>query len=137
MKVLLMFLMVFLFLFASVGCKKDSPTVFDSPAEVIKSNEKIFIVDRTGKKWDVTHAVDRYGFKADQFQFGLGPKAIPPLQNPQFLKPGDPGYPASFDQTLIIGTRLKNDARAYPIFMMKTYEIVDEEFDSTFVAVAY
>jgi len=137
MKVLLILLTLFAFILVFTGCQKDSPTVFDSPAEIIRSGEKIFIVDRTGKKWDVTHAVNQYGFQADQFQFGLGPNAIPPLLNPQFLNPGEPGYPANFDETLIIGTRIKGDARAYPIFMMKTYEIVDEEFDSTFVAVAY
>lgn len=121
------------------GCSQDS-NVNDfsgQKANVQLSGESILIVDRTGKKWDVTHAVKTYGFVAEEFQFGLGPNAITPILNPQMLSPGDPGYPADFESFLVIGTELNGDIRAYPISVMTRHEIADERFDSTYVAVAY
>lgn len=104
---------------------------------VIKKEGKIFIEDRTGKQWDVTHAVEKYGFKAEQFQFGLGPFAIQPIMNPNFIEPGDPEYPAPNENFLVIGTTLNGDTRAYPINVLSRHEIANEKFDRTFVAVGY
>ncbi|RME00405.1 MAG: DUF3179 domain-containing protein [Calditrichaeota bacterium] len=101
------------------------------------SGQKIYIVDQTGKRWDVTHAVEKYGFKAEAFQYGLGPDAIPPLLHPEMLSPGEPGYPGAHDSFLVLGARIEEEARAYPIDVMSRHEIVDEVFDATYVAVAY
>jgi hypothetical protein len=95
------------------------------------------IEDRTGKRWDVTHAENKYGLKAERFQFGLGPNAIPPILNPEFLSPGEVGYPASDQTFLVIGTALNNDPRAYAISDLIRHEVAEELFDSTYVAVAY
>ncbi|UCG51219.1 MAG: hypothetical protein JSW58_13635, partial [Candidatus Latescibacterota bacterium] len=72
--------------------------------EVKEKGEKIFIVDHTGKKWDVTHAVEKYGFDPTQFEFGLGPNAIPPIIDPGMLSPGDPNYPDEGGTFVVIGT---------------------------------
>ncbi len=104
---------------------------------VIKKEGKILIEDRTGKQWDVTHAVEKYGFKAEEFQFGLGPFAIQPIMNPEFIGPGAPGYPAPNENFLVIGTTLGGDTRAYPISVLSRHEIANDEFDRTFVAVGY
>jgi hypothetical protein len=111
--------------------------IANGPSNVISENDKIFIVDRTGKRWDVTHAENNYGLKAELFQFGLGPNAIQPILNPKFVSPGDPGYPASTQTFLVIGTALNNDPRAYSISDLTRHEVADERFDSTYVAVAY
>ena len=97
----------------------------------------ILIVDRTGKEWDVTHAVNEYGFIAEDFQFGLGPNAIRPIQNPQFLQPGDPDYPDTTEAFLVIGVEYANDARAYPINVLSRHEIANEEIGGDIVAVGY
>lgn len=107
------------------------------PRDVINDNGRIFIQDRSGKRWDVTHAEQVYGLKADKFQFGLGPGVIPPILNPEFIQPGQPGYPNPDESFLIIGTDINNIQRAYPISVLTRHEVVDEQFDSTYVAVAY
>lgn len=98
---------------------------------------KFFIVDRTGKSWDVTHAKEKYNMDPFAFQFGLGPFAITPLLNPEMLAPGDPGYPEVPSPFMVLGVSLANDPRAYPIRVLSWYEIADEVFGETHVAVAY
>lgn len=109
--------------------------------EVIDENgepqERIFIVDKTGKQWDITHAVSKYGFDKHKFQFGLGPNAIPPILKPEFIRPGENGYPDQSDGFLMMGVNLEEDARAYPLSIMSSHEVVDDRFEETFVAVAY
>ena len=63
----------------------------------------MLIVDDTGKEWDVTHAEENYGLKAENFQFGLGPFAITPIQDPQFVFEGEPGFPGPDETFLVIG----------------------------------
>jgi hypothetical protein len=100
-------------------------------------NDSIFIIDRTGKRWDVTHAVNEYGFVAGQFQFGAGPYAIRPILEPEMLSPGDPGYPASDESMRVIGTSLNGSVRAYPLHILAGHEIADEKFGNIYVAVGY
>jgi hypothetical protein len=52
---------------------------------VIEEDDKIFIQDQTGKSWDITHAVNRYGFAASYFQSGLGPFALTPITEPLYF----------------------------------------------------
>ena len=115
--------------------------VVEAPEIIIKPDSsdsvRIFIIDHTGKEWDVTHAVNEYGFKAEQFQYGLGPNAINPILEPEFISPGDPGYPSVDDDDLVIGTVINNIVRAYPISIIWKHEIVNDQFGMTYVAVAY
>lgn len=109
----------------------------DSQIEIFKENDKVFIQDRTGKKWDVTSAVENFDMKADKFQFGLGPNAIPPIINPRILKDGEAGYPPELDESLIFGVAMSKDARAYSKNQLSRREVVDEKFGTKYVAVAY
>jgi len=111
-------------------------------AEVIfepdsSDSNRIFIRDRTGKEWDVTHAVNKYEFDPERFQFGAGPFAIKPILQPQFISRGDPGYDSIDENTIVIGTFIKRNARAYPLYILGSHEIVDENFGTTYVAVGY
>jgi len=124
------------------GCKDSvviQPLTQDLAGEEGKKEEqkRIFIVDRTGKKWDITHAVEKYGFDPDKFEYGLGPMAIPPILNPEMLSPGDDGYPQDTGRFTILGTELNGDVRAYPLTVMIRHEIVNEQFGDAHVAVAY
>ncbi len=125
----------FLALITISNCSKTPSE--SAPAVVKENNERIIIVDRTGKEWDVTHAVKRYGMKAENFQFGLGPFSITPLDHPPLISPGDPGYPGSRENFLVIGVRLNNDIRAYPIGTMLCFEVANETIGQQEVAVAY
>ena len=107
------------------------------PRDIIREDGKVFIVDETGKRWEVTHAEKEYGLKAENFQFGLGPNAIPPIRNPKFYSPGDPSYPVSTETFLVLGTMINGESRAYPIGVMSAHEVAIESFDSTHVTVAY
>jgi hypothetical protein len=109
----------------------------EEQAEVIRSGDQIFIKDKTGKNWEVTHAVNNYGFDADRFRAGLGPSAIPPIIDPKMLNRGDFGFPKNDETFLIIGTTLNGDTRAYSLDALSRHEVADERFDSTYVAVAY
>ena len=130
------FLIVILAATILTGCKDIVPS--PQKASIKKGKGKILIRDRTGKEWDVTHAVRNYGFKAVEFQFGLGPETIPPLMNPEFLSPGDPDYPDGDNSMVIIGFELNGEARAYPLWTLKFFEVVNDQFDeTTFVSPAY
>jgi len=100
-------------------------------------DQKIYITDRTGKKWDVTHAMANYGFDTKNFQYGLGPYAITPINNPEMLSPGEPGYPADNSGEAIIGLNIDGDARAYPIRILSRHEVVNDRVGGKDVAVVY
>jgi len=106
-------------------------------ADVIRQDGKILIKDRTGKLWDITHAVNEYNFDPNIFAHGLGPFAITPIQNPQMLSPGDPDYPDKGNGTVVLGTIFNDEARAYPLGVLINHEIANEKFGRTHVSVAY
>ncbi len=110
----------------------DEPT--DRPDS---SDTKIVITDRTGKSWDVTHAVLEYGFDPDGFQFGIGPHAIQPIMRPEMLCKTDAGYPSAANGMLVMGVELNGAVRAYPLTVMSRHEVAIEKFGEAHVAVAY
>lgn len=129
--------MTFAILLALTFIACDSGFNNKDSTSIERKNGKTVLIDQTGKRWDITHAVQKYQMNPDNFEFGLGPQAIQPILNPKFLNPGDPGYPESNEDFLVIGTTLSNDTRAYPISVLTQHEIIDEEFGNTQVAVAY
>ena len=83
-----------------MGCSTDTTYNSLSPDQSSSSvlqQEQVFITDRTGKLWDVTHA-QKYGLDPSGYEYGLGPYAIRPLNNPLMLTPGDAGYPSPAPQ---------------------------------------
>ena len=107
------------------------------PARVFQEEGNVLITDRTGKSWDVTHARDQYDLQPSGFQFGLGPFAIRPINNPLMWAPGESGYPETGGIFLVLATQLNGFTRAYPIAIMSRHEIANEKFGETHVAVAY
>lgn len=101
-----------------------------------QGQEPLVIQDRTGKTWDVAHALN-YNMQPAGFQYGLGPFAIKPIMDPRMLSPGDQNYPANFDNFRVMGTSLNGFTRAYPIDVMSRHEVANEQFGETHVAVAY
>lgn len=130
-----------LFAAALIGCTQSTSVETITPVEdktpPKKTGDKFIITDQKGNRWDVTHAVNAYGMTASKFQFGLGPNAIPPINFPNYWLPGETGFPPASRDFLVIGTDISNDARAYPIFVMKSHEIVNEFISDSAVAVAY
>ncbi|NIR70101.1 DUF3179 domain-containing protein [candidate division KSB1 bacterium] len=114
-----------------------SEDIEGDPDDFVDEKEQIFITDQTGKRWDITHAVNAYGFVPERFQHGLGPNAIPPILNPEMISPGEPGYPEDNAGFTVLGTSLNSLPRAYSLSVLSRHEIVDETFRDTHVAVAY
>lgn len=96
-----------------------------------------FLVDRTGKSWNIRHAIDEYGMVPGDFQFGLGPDAIRPVNDPQFLTESDEAYPEADETFLVIGAEFDGEARAYPLHILRQREVVNEFVQDAHVAVAY
>ncbi len=113
----------------------NSDNIVDDNNE--EPQEKIYITDQTGKRWDVTHAVSEYGFDAENFQYGLGPYAIRPINDPEMISPGEPGYPDKNSAETVIGLNINGDARAYPIRTMKSHEVANDRVGGKHVAVVY
>ena len=116
------------------SCDTLSP---NDETKVVREDNKIFIVDNTNKKWDVTHAVEVYNFKAESFNHGLGPYAIRPINDPKMISPGESGYPGSNETTQIIGANLFGDKRAYPLNVLTSHEMVNETIGGQPLAVGY
>lgn len=99
--------------------------------------DEFTLVDIAGKKWDIAYALKNYGFKKENFQYGIGIKAIQPILDPTFYNPGDQGYPSPDKTSLIIGFSLHDITRAYPITVMSRHEVIDEIYQDEHVAIAY
>ncbi len=136
MRVQILFLLVIFTVSLTItGCELGNSN--QDEAEVIRNGDQIFIRDNTGKSWNVTHAVNKYGFTPEKFQFGLGPYAIPPILEPKMVERGESGYPGINEDFLVIGTTFNDDTRAYPLNVLSRHEVADENFDMVYVAVAY
>ncbi len=123
-----------LFWISGCGDSSGSPS---GPFGIEGDAGRIFIVDKTGKRWDVTYAKNEFGFEPDEFEIGSGPFSLRPILNPQMLSAEEDGYPAENATFLILGTRLNDMPRAYSIGVMSAHEVANEVFGDTHVAVAY
>ena len=115
-------------------CNNKDP---NGPADIKRENNKIYIIDNTGKKWDVTHAFERYGMKSENYQYGLGPYAIQPINLPMMLSPGDAGYPKDNSTETVIGVNIAGDIRAYSIAKLSRHEVVNDVIGGVYVSVVY
>ncbi len=113
----------------------DERTTLLGPSGVVDSDDSFFIMDATGKRWDVGHG-RQYGLEPRLYAGGLGPFRIRPILNPQTVRPGDESYPSG-GLFRILGVSLNGSTRAYPLGVMSTHEGVNEVFGDAHVAVAY
>ena len=132
------------------GCGGETVLTSDTPGRYSdrsfsppagQDGDSVYITDRTGKQWDVGHA-EQYGLVPSGFQYGLGPTAIRPLNNPEMLFPGDEGYPDASDRRIgrhmVLGVDLNDSVRAYPTWnALSKFEVVNEQFGDAHVAVAF
>lgn len=97
------------------------------------------ITDRTGRTWNVTHALHWYGMDPDHFNFGLGVGAIPSVDTPRVIKPGEPGYPEQRDLE-VFGLWYEGGRYAYPIADLTRHEVFNVKLGgdtANYAAVAY
>jgi len=99
---------------------------------VIKEAEKIYIVDRTGERWDVTQAVS-LGFDPKGFEFGLGKHAFTPLDDS--LLSEDTSTVSR--RARVIGVADGSRAQAYTISKLMQHEVSNSTIGNDPVAVSY
>ncbi len=104
-----------------------------TPTEV----KRIYITDRRGERFDVTHAVEAYGMSRRGFEYGIGKHTIKPINSPNMIVAGQPAFPAAWDDSRIIGLQIEGEDRGYPIRLLRRHEIVNEVVGQTHAAVAY
>ena len=94
--------------------------------------EPVYIVDRTGERWDITQAVS-LGFKADGFQYGIGRNAIRPLDESSLND-----KPFALDaETRVIGVNKGPEAHAYVVGKLARHEIANTRLGEAPIAAAY
>jgi hypothetical protein len=118
-------------IFTVIGLLSLGPAV-QSPADVVRQNDRVFIVDRTGERWEVSQAVS-IGFDPQGFRHGIGRNAIRPLEasdlgdSPDDIDPGE----------RVIGVENDAEAHAYVIRKLTRHEIANTRLGQTPIAAAY
>ena len=91
-------------------------------AGVIREGERVYIVDRTGERWDVSQAAT-LGFNPNGFQYGIGRDAIRPLDESRLA---DAAGDLHAD-TRVIGVENGPDAHAYVVRTLTRHEIANTD----------
>ena len=99
---------------------------------VLKDAEKIYIVDRTGERWDVTQAVS-LGFDPEGFEYGLGKNAFTPLDDSMLTE----DTTNISKNKRVIGVTDGSRAQAYTIERLWSHEVANSNMGSEPVAVSY
>ncbi len=133
-KILSVFSIIFCLAFTS--CSDDSSTG-NELNHPIYAGDTITIVDRTGKEWDITHAVSKYGMDPERFNFGLGPEAFPLIIEPDFICEGEDGYPSPTHSERILGASVNNVDKAFSIQIMSRHEAINDRFGAYPILVGY
>jgi hypothetical protein len=116
------------------GCSTGGSTT------VATSGGQTSIVDRTGRSWDITHAVEQYAMSPEHFNFGIGVGGIPSVDEPVVLGAGDDGYPDDGSGMSVFGVVHNNEQRAYSVSELSRHEVFNDHYEGDryqHVAVAY
>ena len=105
---------------------------FEATAIVFRTDDKVYIVDRTGERWDITQAVS-IDFDPRGFQFGIGRNAIRPLDESSL----EDTSPADDAQARVIGVENGPDAHAYVVGTLTRHEIANTHIGEVPIAAAY
>lgn len=101
-------------------------------AEVIEEDDKTYIRDRRGEKWDITQAVS-IGFDPDNFEFGLGRNAFRPLDDKHLQS----RIENISREIRILGVPGKTESKAFAIRKLSGHEIANSHIDDKPIAAAY
>ncbi len=88
-----------------------------SGTAAVREGEKVYIVDQTGERWDITQAVS-IGFDARYFEFGIGRNAFNPLDGSNWKSTPEDKY----NQMRVIGVTGNGEAHAYSVAKLWSHE---------------
>ena len=109
----------------------------NSQAEINGTSDSTWIVDGTGKRWDVAYAIEVLNWSTNNFAFGLGPYWFSPITNPDFIEMGHPNFPSPDQSFEVIGITVNGESRAYPTSALIGHEVINDTIGSNFIAVTY
>ena len=93
---------------------------------------KVFIVDQTGVRWDVTQA-KTLGFRPEKFQYGIGKTAFTPLDDSHIKhQPDVPGK-----NPRVIGIENESETHAYSVDRLRYHEIANIHLGGKSITAAY
>ena len=98
---------------------------------VTRERDKMYIVDKTGEKWDVTQAKS-IGFDPHRFQYGIGKNAFTTL-NDSHLK----DKASSPRDYRVIGIANSSESQAYSVSKLRSHEVANTTLGSRPIAVGY
>ena len=101
-------------------------------AWVIEKDDRVYIEDRTGERWDVTQARE-LGFIPHQFQYGIGKNAFTPLVDNDLTD----NHPAKSDSTRVLGVSIEGEAHAYDVRRLSRHEIANTTLAGKPIAAGY
>ena len=122
------------------GVEGGQPSLTGGESGSQKKVKPIYLVDRYGERFDITHAVQHYNMRKQWFEFGIGKNTIQPINHPDMIEPGESGYPSSSgwgSGPRVIGTSIDGDERSYPVDVLIRHEVCNETIGNTQAAVAY
>lgn len=99
---------------------------------VVREEGKVYIVDQTGEKWDVTQA-ESIGFKPERFQYGMGRDYFKPLDDSD-LSNDIKDAPLNLR---VLGVADSKESKAYSIPKLSRHEIANSKIGSEPIAVGY
>ena len=126
MKKTYFFLIITLSLVCSLLYTNDSFSIVEA------DKGTIYIVDRTGERWDITQAVS-IGFDPEGFQFGIGRNAFTTLDDTSLSENNTDVH----SSLRVLGIADSADAKAYSIPKLRGHEIANSMVGSTPIAAAY
>jgi hypothetical protein len=101
-------------------------------SSVIKEGGKIYIVDRTSERWDITQAVS-IGYDPNQFEFGIGRDAFQTLDERHWVtKPGNTN-----PTMRVIGVAENGDVHAYSVGKLRHHETANTTLGSHAIVAGY
>ncbi|MFT7484707.1 MAG: hypothetical protein ACI9F9_000551 [Candidatus Paceibacteria bacterium] len=73
------------------------------------------------------------------FQYGIGRDTIPSIDEPNFVASNDPRLDSAGVtlETMILGVFREGQAKAYPVFLMDSHEVVNDTFGDESYAVLW
>lgn len=89
-------------------------------ASVEQKNGRVYILDRTGYRWDVTQA-QTLGFNPEKFQYGIGMNAFTTLDDSHLKESSS----TIRDRSRVIGIEHKNQTHAYSVSKLRYHEIAN------------
>ncbi len=101
-------------------------------ARVLHKEGRTFIVDRTGRQWDVGQA-KKLGFRPEGFQFGIGMNAFTTLDDGDLADGGAVGE----SNRRVIGVVDGKTAHAYAVDKLRHHEIANTSIGSDPITVGY